>query len=181
LVLFVTFITTGNSWSEVENSNVRFEDQQSGHLRIFDHLNSVENTNVAQIAGERNIGPHFLRRAIAGQSKIGTARTTYSFQTGSDRDPGIEQLCLLQTVVSQVELLTADIEADQGKALASRLVEISLFDAYVTHLFPQRDGSRTPIKRFTKQCECPLRRAVFNEQIGVQEDRFQRDLGKRNA
>src|SRR6185369_6713136 len=97
--------------SNAREMQVRFYDHQPGHFSVLDHLDGIENTYVPEIAGERNISPDLLRCLVASGGKFGPTRTANGFEAGSYRDPRIEQLCLLQPVIREVEIFAADIKA----------------------------------------------------------------------
>src|SRR5690606_29787742 len=68
------------------------------------------------------------------------------------------------------------VKAYQRKALPGGFVQILLLDADITHLFAQRYRTRTPINGFAKKRKGFFRRTVFNEQICIKQNRFDRNL-----
>src|SRR6185369_10829908 len=159
---------------------VRFYDHQPGHFSVFDHLDGIENTYVPEISGERYISPNLLRSFVASGGKFGPARTANGFEAGSYRDPRIEQLRLLQTVIREVEIFAADIKAYEGQTLAGGFVQILLLYADVAHLFAKWNRPRATLERLAQERKRLVRRTVFNEQIGIEKDGFKGYLGKRD-
>ena len=102
---------------------IGFDDEQAGHLRIFDDLHGIENTDQREISGECDIGANFNGFFIAVDGKVGTAGAANRFKSGGDRNARVEQFCFLQPVVSNVEIFARNIKIDERETLPRGFVQ----------------------------------------------------------
>src|SRR5689334_20385593 len=97
------------------------ERQYAVQTRILNHLHGVENTDRAEIAGEREMSALEDRLRCGRGFEIGATRAANGFEAVGDVESGVELFGFEQTIVRGVEIFAFDVEAREGEALARRL------------------------------------------------------------
>src|SRR5262249_14818166 len=109
---------------DVREMQIGFDQAQTGHSCALDHLNSAKYADECKIPRERHVRADLLRRLVAMKRKIRAPSTPDRLQPRSDGDTRIEKLSLLQTVVCEVKIFAADVQANESETLARGLVKI---------------------------------------------------------
>ena len=148
------------------------EHQRARQPRVLDRLNCVEHADGCQIAGEGGFVGLSLgrRRRLAMQLRM--ARAANCFQAGADRDALVERLCFQQTIVRGVEIVALDVQTRQRQTMPRGFLRVLVRRGHFAHAFAQRDRPRISVQRRAHTLQRPIRRAVLEEQLGIEQGRL---------
>src|SRR5262252_5079368 len=99
-------------------------------------------------------------------------RPANRFQSSGDRDSIIKLLGLKQTIMRRIKIIALDIQTGERDAMAGRLFSKLMRLGNFAQSFTQGDRSGTALQRGPQALHGAIGRAVFDEQLRVEQSRF---------